>query len=93
MSQLPALNAEQHRKLNNGRSELLCMNLQPAIRKWDIEAINSGVRVLVHHAKLNGCYALTKNESAVDKLATSPITALLAEIGPIDNDDEEKKAE
>jgi hypothetical protein len=33
MSRIPALRAEQHRKLNNERSERLWMSLQPAIRK------------------------------------------------------------
>jgi hypothetical protein len=92
ISREPAINVEEYRKENNARAEELWMYLQPAIRKCDPQAINSAVKVLAHQAKLNGCYGPTKHDGAGDEVAISPITTLLAEIGPIDDDEQEKRA-
>jgi hypothetical protein len=92
MSKIPALNAEQHRKLNNERSEKLWMYLQPGIRKCDTQAVNSAVKVLAHQAKLHGCYGLGKNGVEAVKNAKASIGDLLAEVGPIDDEESEKEA-
>jgi hypothetical protein len=91
ISRTPALNADLHRRLNNERTERLWMNLQPAIRKSDGQAVNSAIKLLAHQAKLNGCYGTPRNDGA-EKDTKSSITELLAEIGPLDDEEPEKKA-
>ncbi len=50
----PALELEELRKLDNDRSEEMFMNLQPAIRKGHARAIDTGIKLLDHSARING---------------------------------------
>jgi hypothetical protein len=50
----PALELAEFRKLDTMRCEEMLMNLQPGIRKGNARAIEVGVKVLDHKAKING---------------------------------------
>jgi hypothetical protein len=50
----PALQLAELRKLDTMRCEEMLMNLQPGIRKGNARAIEVGVKVLDHKAKING---------------------------------------
>ncbi len=50
----PTLAVEELRKIDNARSEDLFMNLQPAIRKGNLGAIGTGIKVLDHQSRTNG---------------------------------------
>lgn len=90
MKRTPALNAEQHRKLNNERTDLLWLNLQPAIRKGDTHAVATGAKVLTHDAKLNHLYQANE-KSEPKKPQETRLVDLLWEIGPIDDDHPEEQ--
>jgi hypothetical protein len=49
----PALELAEFRKLDTMRCEEMLMNLQPGIRKGNARAIEVGVKVLDHEAKIN----------------------------------------
>jgi hypothetical protein len=49
------------------------------------------VKVLAHQAKLNSCYGTPGNDAA-EKGTKTPIIELLAEIGPLEDEEAEKKA-
>jgi hypothetical protein len=50
----PSLELEELRNLDNARSEEMWMSLQPAIRKGNVRAVEVGIKVLEHRAKING---------------------------------------
>jgi len=50
----PALELGAYRKLDNARTEEMYLNLQPGIRKGNPRAIEVGIKVLDHTAKVNG---------------------------------------
>jgi hypothetical protein len=50
----PALALEELRKLDTARCEEMYASLQPAIRKGAPKAVEAGVKVLGHKARLNG---------------------------------------
>jgi hypothetical protein len=50
----PSLEAREHRRLDIDRCEELYLSLQPGIKKGDPKAIEAGVRVLNHKAKVIG---------------------------------------
>jgi hypothetical protein len=54
LARQPALELEELRKLDNARSEEMFLNLQPGIRKGNVRAIEVGIKVLDHSAKVNG---------------------------------------
>jgi len=58
----PALEVEELRKLDRARSEEMHLNLQPGIRKGDLRAVEVGIRLLDHVAKINGYAAPQKHE-------------------------------
>jgi hypothetical protein len=58
----PALEVEELRKLDRARSEEMYLNLQPGIRKGDLRAVEVGIRLLDHAAKINGYAAPQKHE-------------------------------
>jgi len=62
IAKLPAINVEELRKVDNARSEEMFLNLQPGIRKGNPRAIEVGIRVLGHAAKINGYAAPQKHE-------------------------------
>lgn len=49
----PSLAVEESRKIDHARSEDMFMNLQPAIRKGNLRAIETGVKVLDHQSRTN----------------------------------------
>jgi hypothetical protein len=57
----PALKIAEMRRLDTARCEDFVMNLQPAIRKGDVRAVEAAIKVLGHKAKING-YAQSKLE-------------------------------
>ncbi len=50
----PSLAVEELRKIDHARSEDMFMNLQPGIRKGNLRAIETGVKVLEHQSRTNG---------------------------------------
>jgi len=50
----PSLAVEELRNIDHARSEDMFMNLQPAIRKGNLRAIETGVKVLDHQSRTNG---------------------------------------
>ena len=85
----PALEVEELRKIDHGRSEQMFMNLQPAIRKGNARAIETGIKVLDHQAKING-YATPQRHELTGKDG-KPLTLvqLLEAVGPITDEDKE----
>jgi len=83
----PALEVEEFRKLDTVRSEDLFMNLQPAIRKGNARAVEVGIKVLDHTAKINGYAAPQKHELTGKDGKPLTLVQLLEAIGPISNED------
>ena len=83
----PSLELEEFRKLDTERSEEMFMNLQPAIRKGNPRAIEVGVKLLDHTAKIQG-YASPQRHELTGKDG-QPLTLLqvLKVIGPIPDED------
>jgi hypothetical protein len=79
----PSLELEEFRKLDTERAEEMFMNLQPAIRKGNPRAIEIGVKLLDHTAKIQG-YASPQRHELTGKDG-QPLTLLqvLKVIGPI----------
>jgi hypothetical protein len=63
----PSLELAELRKLNTARCEEMFMNLQPAMRKGSPRAIEVGVKVLEHMAKVNGCAIAQQHEVVVKR--------------------------
>ena len=83
----PSLELEEFRKLDTERAEEMFMNLQPAIRKGHPRAIEVGVKLLDHTAKIQG-YASPQRHELTGKDG-QPLTLLqvLKVIGPIPDED------
>jgi hypothetical protein len=83
----PSLELEEFRKLDTERAEEMFMNLQPAIRKGNPRAIEIGVKLLDHTAKIQG-YASPQRHELTGKDG-QPLTLLqaLKVIGPIPDED------
>jgi hypothetical protein len=62
----PALELEEFRKLDTVRCEEMFMNLQPGIRKGSVRAVEAGIKVLGHSAKING-YAVPQRHELTGK--------------------------
>jgi hypothetical protein len=58
----PALEVQELRKLDRARCEEMYLNLQTAIRNGDPRAIEVGIRLLDHSARINGYAAPHKHE-------------------------------
>jgi hypothetical protein len=82
----PALAVDELRKLDNARSEEMYMNLQPAMRKGSARAIEVGVKVLGHRARVNGYGAPQRHELTGKDGKPLTLVQLLEAIGPIDED-------
>ena len=85
----PALELEEMRKLDNARSEELYMGLQPGIRKGDVRAIETGIKVLDHNAKINGYTAAQRHELTGKDGKPLTLVQLLEAVGPIPDEDKE----
>ena len=88
ISREPALEAEALRKLDTARSEELYLNLQPAIRKGNVRAVEAGVKVLSHAAKINGYAAPQRHELTGKDGRPLTLVELLQAVGPIGDEDE-----
>jgi len=84
----PALQLEEMRKLDNSRSEELYMSLQPGIRKGHPRAVEVGIKVLDHTAKINGYAAPQKHELTGKDGKPLTLVQLLEAVGPIPDEDE-----
>src|SRR2546428_9962592 len=58
----PSLELEELRKLDNERAEEMLLNLQPAIRKGHPRAIEVGLKLLDHNAKIQGYASPQRHE-------------------------------
>jgi hypothetical protein len=83
----PSLELAEFRKLDTERAEEMLLNLQPAIRKGNPRAIEVGVKLLDHTAKIHG-YASPQKHQLTGKDG-QPLTLLqvLKVIGPIPDED------
>ena len=66
----PALGVAESRKIDQARTEDMFMNLQPAIRKGNLKAVQVGISVLDHAAKING-YAAPQPRNETTPLGDS----------------------
>jgi hypothetical protein len=82
----PALELEELRKLDTERSEEMFLNLQPGIRKGNLRAIEVGVKILDHSAKINGHVAPQRHELTGKDGRPLTLVQLLNAIGPIDDE-------
>jgi hypothetical protein len=90
ISREPALEAEALRKLDTARSEELYLNLQPAIRKGNVRAVEAGVKVVLSHvAKINGYAAAQRHELTGKDGKPLTLVQLLEAVGPITDEDKE----
>jgi hypothetical protein len=83
----PALEVSELRRLDYERSEQMFSNLQPAIRRGDVRAIETGIKVLDHTAKINGYGAPQRHELTGKDGRPLTLVQLLAAIGPISDED------
>ena len=85
----PALAVEELRKLDNARSEDLFLNLQPAIRKGSPRAVEIGLKVLDHAARIHGYAAAQKHELTGKDGQPLTLVQLLEAVGPLPDDDDD----
>jgi len=83
----PSLEVQEFRKLDTARSEEMLMNLQPAIRKGNVRAVEAGIKVLDHTAKINGYAAPNKHELTGKDGKPLTLVQLLNAIGPITDEE------
>jgi hypothetical protein len=83
----PSLEVEELRKLDNARSEEMFVSLQPGIRKGNVRAVEVGIRVLDHAAKIQGYAAPQRHELTGKDGKPLTLVQLLDAIGPL-NDEE-----
>jgi hypothetical protein len=84
----PASEVEELRKLDNARSEELFLNLQPSIRKGNARAVEVGIKVLDHSAKINGYAAPQRHELTGKDGKPLTLVQLLEAVGPISDEDQ-----
>jgi hypothetical protein len=79
----PELEVEEMRKLDTARAEEMFMNLQPGIRKGNPRAIEIGIKLLDHSAKIHAYAAPQKHELTGKDGQPLTLVQLLKEMGPI----------
>ncbi len=84
----PTLAAEEFRKIDHARSEEMFLNLQPGIRKGNLRAVEVGIKLLDHAARINGYAAPQKHEVTGKDGKPLTLIQLLQELGPIDEETE-----
>jgi hypothetical protein len=87
----PSLAVDELRKLDNSRSEELFLNLQPSIRKGNARAVEVGIKVLDHTAKINGYAAPQRHELTGKDGKPLTLVQLLEAVGPIEEKEDEDK--
>jgi hypothetical protein len=85
----PALEVDELRKIDQARSEEMFLNLQPAIRKGNVRAIETGIKVLGHAAKIQGYAAPQRHELTGKDGKPLTLVQLLQAVGPIADEDHE----
>jgi hypothetical protein len=83
----PSLELEEFRKLDNARCEEMFMNLQPGIRKGNPRAVEVGMKLLDHAARINGYAAPQRHELTGKDGKPLTLVHLLNEIGPISEEE------
>jgi hypothetical protein len=86
----PSLAVDELRKLDNARAEELFLNLQPAIRKGNPRAVEVGIKLLDHAARINGYAAPQRHELTSKDGQPLTLVQLLEAVGPLPDDDPEK---
>jgi hypothetical protein len=84
----PSLGVEELRRLDLARCEEMFMNLQPALRKGDPRAVEVGLKLLDHGAKINGYAAPQKHELTGKDGTPLTLIQLLNAIGPLPDEDQ-----
>jgi hypothetical protein len=87
LARQPALELEELRKLDNARSEEMFLNLQPGIRKGNVRAIEVGIKVLDHSAKINGHAAPQRHELTGKDGKPLTLVQLLDAVGEIGDEE------
>ena len=87
LARQPALELEELRKLDNARSEEMFLNLQPGIRKGNVRAIEVGIKVLDHSAKINGHAAPQRHELTGRNGTPLTLVHLLDAVGEIGDEE------
>jgi hypothetical protein len=87
IARLPNAEAGVLRKLDTERCEDMFFSLQTGIRNGDPKAVDSGVRVLVHKAKLNGYEAPKRIELGSKDGGAIPITLIQEAVNALDDKD------
>ena len=87
LARQPALELEELRKLDNARSEEMFFNLQPGIRKGNVRAIEVGIKVLDHSAKINGHAAPQRHELTGKDGKPLTLVQLLDAVGEIGDEE------
>ncbi|MGO9268220.1 MAG: hypothetical protein ACLQBA_25595 [Candidatus Binataceae bacterium] len=83
----PALELEEFRKLDTARCDEMFMNLQPSIRKGNVRAVEAGIKVLGHSARINGYAAPQRHELTGKDGKPLTLVQLLEAVGPISDED------
>ena len=83
-----SLEAEEFRKLDNARSEEMFLHLQPAVRKGHPRAIETGLKLLDHSARINGYAAPQRHELTGKDGKPLTLAQLLEAIGPIPDEEQ-----
>jgi len=85
----PALALDEMRKLDNARAEEMYLNLQPAMRKGSARAVEVGIKLLDHAARINGYAAAQRHELTGRDGKPLTLVQLLEAVGPIPDDNSE----
>jgi len=88
LARQPALEIEEMRQLDNARSEDMFMNLQPGIRKGNPRAVEVGIKLLDHAARINGYAAPQRHELTGKDGKPLTLVQLLEAVGPIQDEDD-----
>ena len=87
----PSLAVDELRKLDNSRSEELFLNLQSSIRKGNARAVEVGIKLLDHSARINGYAAPHRHELTGKDGKPLTLVQLLEAVGPIQGEEDEDK--
>jgi hypothetical protein len=82
----PSLATDELRKIDHARSEEMFFSLQPAIRKGHVRAVEVGLKVLDHEARIDGYAAPQRHELTGKDGKPLTLVQLLQAVGPIPDD-------
>jgi hypothetical protein len=80
----------EFRKLDNARSEEMLMSLQPAIRKGKERAIEVGIKLLDHSARINGYASPQRHELTGKDGKPLTLVQLIEAVGSLDEENDEE---